>query len=801
MRSTLLSRRLSRKLSRKLSRRSSATAREAAARRSRGPLATGALALGVLVTATATLGAPALAAQEAPALPGKAAATASVTRTVTLVTGDQVMVTTTAAGQPRVLAVRPASHTAGSGAFLSFQDASGDRYVIPAVAQPYVGRQLDLSLFDVTALAKAKSTTDRVPVTVSFAKGAKPSTPAGLTLTSTSGSTAHGASARGYATAASGRKLARLLKRRIAADVRAGHRPGSTPLFAGVTSVGRSGATTTNATTTDAPAESGAVAKYKLNILQITAEDRSGAGVNGQVLVTDTDNAAMMTAALPVDDGIEKVAVPTGHYSLAAPVVDFDASGNVTAQSLVTLTDLDVTGATTADLDARTATAQVAADTPRPATADYVAATWGRTDVADGSIGAAPTASAVSTDATPVYVNPQPAATTGKVAYFTQWSGHGTDTTDPYRYDLTGHLSDQVAADQRITVTGKQLAAVRERYVRDPAASPDGIITSGELGSGLPAAFSAAVTQTMPARVTDYLSSNNGGIWIQQSFPGTSLAFNSGNRTFVPGRTYTQDWARGPIGLGLGQYTSGPFGGSDCAACLADGNLLVFLSATDSEPDHNGDISVYDEQSHAFHAQLYRGGTLLDDRPGNTAVFVDGQTASDARYRMVADQDFTGDTTLSQSTTAHTELTFGLPSAGDTHSLLPAPFTCEGQSPTTPCQVLPLLTARFHLAADDENTSHRTAQSMGLTIGHVTVGGAGSRAAITSAAVQVSFDGGQTWQNTVLHGSKGHYRARWTNPDSAHGTSPAIRVTAADADGNALTETVTHAYTVAATTS
>ncbi|WP_316770223.1 hypothetical protein [Streptomyces sasae] len=791
MRSTLLHRRLSHKLSRRLS----ATSRAAAARRSRGPLATGALALGVVVTATAALGAPALAAQEAPALPGKAAAEASATRTVTLVTGDQVTVTTTAAGQPRVLAVRPASHAAGSGAFLSFQDASGDRYVIPAVAQPYVGRQLDLSLFDVTALAKAAPPTDRVPVTVSFAKGAKPSTPAGLTLTSTSGSTAHGVSARGYATASSGRKLARLLKQRIATDVRAGHRPGSTPLFAGVASVGRSGATT------NTPAESGATAKYRLNILQITAEDRSGAGVNGQVLVTDTDNAAMMTAVLPMDDGIEKVAVPSGHYSLAAPVVDFDASGNVTAQSLVTLTDLDVTGATTADLDARTATAQVAAVTPRPATADYVAATWGRTDAADGSIDAAPTASAVSTDATPVYVNPQPAATTGKVAYFTQWSGHGTDTTDPYRYDLTGHLSDQVAADQRITVTGKQLATVRERYVRDPAASPDGIITSGELGSGLPAAFSAAVTQTMPARVTDYLSSNNGGIWVQQSFPGTSLAFNSGNRTFAAGRTYTQDWARGPIGLGLGQYTSGPFGGSDCAACLADGKLLVFLTATDSEPDHNGDISVYDEQPHAFHAQLYRDGTLLDDRPGNTAVYVDGQTASGARYRMVADQDFSGDTTLSQSTTAHTELTFGLPTASDTDSLLPAPFTCEGQSPTTPCQVLPLLTARFHLAADDENTSHRTAQSMGLTIGHVTVGGAGSRAAITSAAVQVSFDGGQTWQNTVLHGSKGHYRARWTNPDSARGTSPAIRVTAADADGNALTETVTHAYTVAATTS
>ncbi|WBO61516.1 hypothetical protein [Streptomyces camelliae] len=48
-----------------------------------------------------------------------------------------------------------------------------------------------------------------------------------------------------------------------------------------------------------------------------------------------------------------------------------------------------MTGATTADLDARTATAQVTAATPRPATADYIAATWARTDAIGGSIGRA----------------------------------------------------------------------------------------------------------------------------------------------------------------------------------------------------------------------------------------------------------------------------------------------------------------------------------------------------------------------------------------------------------------------------
>src|SRR5882762_1211063 len=78
--------------------------------------------------------------------PAPAAPVASGPRTVTLVTGDRVVVAETASGQPSVT-VAPG----GVATSRNFQVlASGSHlYVIPQVAAGYVGAPLDLSLFDV----------------------------------------------------------------------------------------------------------------------------------------------------------------------------------------------------------------------------------------------------------------------------------------------------------------------------------------------------------------------------------------------------------------------------------------------------------------------------------------------------------------------------------------------------------------------------------------------------------------------------------------------------------------------------
>jgi hypothetical protein len=62
--------------------------------------------------------------------------------------------------------------------------------------------------------------------------------------------------------------------------------------------------------------------------------------------------------------------------------------------------------------------------------------------------------------------------------------------------------------------------------------------------------------------------------------------------------------------------------------------------------------------------------------------------------------------------------------------------------------------------------------------------------------VQVSFDNGATWKSVPAIGFDGNYVALWANPKA--GASPSIKVTATDANGGSITQTVTNAYTVGA---
>jgi hypothetical protein len=59
----------------------------------------------------------------------------------------------------------------------------------------------------------------------------------------------------------------------------------------------------------------------------------------------------------------------------------------------------------------------------------------------------------------------------------------------------------------------------------------------------------------------------------------------------------------------------------------------------------------------------------------------------------------------------------------------------------------------------------------------------------------VSFDDGKTWQPTHVLGHAGHYLAVWPN-HAAKGATAMLRVTATDADGNAISQTITNAYAV-----
>jgi hypothetical protein len=108
---------------------------------------------------------------------------------------------------------------------------------------------------------------------------------------------------------------------------------------------------------------------------------------------------------------------------------------------------------------------------------------------------------------------------------------------------------------------------------------------------------------------------------------------------------------------------------------------------------------------------------------------------------------------------------------------------------------MPALTLTYRLDTDLSNTGVQgAAQGMDLTVGHLSYDGRGSDAAVTSAAVSVSFDSGATWQPAALTGSAGSYHATWQNTGTA---APSLKVTATDGAGGSITQTVTAAYGLA----
>jgi hypothetical protein len=90
-----------------------------------------------------------------------------------------------------------------------------------------------------------------------------------------------------------------------------------------------------------------------------------------------------------------------------------------------------------------------------------------------------------------------------------------------------------------------------------------------------------------------------------------------------------------------------------------------------------------------------------------------------------------------------------------------------------------------------DGTAPAGAQAVGLTIGHQELG---ATPAITSASAAVSFDDGATWQPASVAGSGGTRSAVF---DAPAGSYVSLRVTAHDAAGGSITETIKRAYATA----
>jgi hypothetical protein len=266
-------------------------------------------------------------------------------------------------------------------------------------------------------------------------------------------------------------------------------------------------------------------------------------------------------------------------------------------------------------------------------------------------------------------------------------------------------------------------------------------------------------------------------------------------RRYQAGTELTVDWARPALRPGF-DLDTGLSPGFVCPACRQGDSLALLLApVTDSVPGHVGTFDLafpggpFGPIDETARLRLYQDGVLIADQEGALAGVVD-VPADSQPYRLVADTTRVAPW-YTQSTGTHTEWTFT--SARPDTQTAPARWDCtlDGESAGTgPCAVLPLLSIGYDAPVDLAGRAPAGATRLGITVAPA----AGAPATeVTGATVEVSFDDGTTWTTAALTGGGGRYTAAFAAPA---GGFVSTRVTATDAAGDTVGQTVLRAYAV-----
>jgi Subtilase family len=736
--------------------------------------------------------APAAAAPAAAAPAAARGAARPSPRAIVLVNGDEIM-SAAAPGGRRFGEI--VSAVTGIGGTLTTLRLNGKTYEIPLVALPYLGRGLDPSLFDVSALTGHESG-GRLPVRVGF-QGRPPALP-GVQVTHKGTVTEDG-----YLTRSSARLFGAALTHQFAADHSHGSY-GRDGMFAGGVSVSLAGAAAHPAVT---PA-------YVLHTLTVRGTDASGKPDEGDlVLVLNVDDGSLFSDPVEaVNDffnGVAKFSVPSGHYWALGIFFGLTQQSALRADVLPQFT---AGKGTTVRVDARAATSEVTLVTPKPSIAQALSVEIRRAPAKGfanaftfGSIGAGGGGVWVNPTRTPV--------TVGELQTFTD--GLLTAANGPtarYEYDLAFAGPAGIVPPQHIVARPAGLARVDARYY-------DAVTAAGSLGrAGLfppqlqdGIFFVNSFPFSLPQRRTEYTSSGPSLAWLSvvTDSQGDTIQADVFRRYHGHAAT-VEDWNSYPLhpGVNFSAITgSDDFINLPSAARAGDTLSLDVTPFSDNLPGHLGEGFGTDGSGAKItgsfeidqNGRKIAGGTVPALSPPD--LFVTGVRLSPtpAAIRFVLNAARSGGA-YPLARASQTIWTWN--SAHEAATVLPAGWLCAATFTTgvlnRDCRVEPVLTLRYAVAGMALDGSVAAGpQELDFSAGHLQLA---REARITGATVAVSFDGGATWQPAVVnrrHG--GSFRAFFTAPPPGHGAAGyvTLRVAAAGAAGSAITETITRAYQIA----
>jgi hypothetical protein len=758
-----------------------------------------AVTAGLIIAATTVTAAAARPARD-PARPVAPTAAPVPARTVVLINGDRI-VAGAGTGHRSVTVLPPGSGLGGS---LLTLGAGGVTYEIPVAAVPFLGRGLDPSLFNVGGLLREERG-GRVPVRVAY-RGRRPALP-GVTLTRTGGRVA-----AGYLTASSARVFGAALARQFAADDGASY--GRDGMFADGASVSLAGTAPGRGSRAFTLLQ-GHRPRFVMHTLTVTGTDLAGApDTGGFVMVVNVDNSRRLFDGATFDHGAVRMSVPAGHYWAAGIFTDAAPKGKPAAQRMVILPQFTVARDKTVGVDERTATSKITVSTPRPSRSLDTNVNVLR----PGAAGPASYADISGQRQAPLYVSPTTRRpTVGRLRALTSWirlfppGAKGV----PYQYYLD-HLdtSGLLSSNEHYVVRPGTLATVHARFYSDiPGAGFAFFIGVPAAVANDPMSFDVTGNRVrLPGRQTQYFTAGRSPVVWQEW--EQSLVSADGQigpfREFRPGEQVTEPWGAFPLHPAPNVNLVGTVtGDQDLAPSLISASRSGDTLTLDLSPfsDGIGDtgtrfFGVNDPGSRLTGSyEIDEDGKKIaaGNAVGTGVTFGDFHAIATlgpkpSLIRFTLDASITG-ASYPLSSATHTVWTWR--SAHEAGATVPRGWACRWVS-TPPhlrgrdCVAEPMMTLGYRvagLALDGSVAAGR--QSVGISVGHLELAAA---ARITAVAAQVSVDGGKTWRAATVTGSTGAYRAAFTAPAGAYVT---LQVTAVDAAGGRIAETITRAYKIA----
>jgi hypothetical protein len=731
-------------------------------------------------------GLPALAAPAAPAArpaapPGavRSSSLASPVRRLLLINGDRLMVTSGPAGRVTV-GVRAA---AARDAVTSLR-FGGQVMEIPTAAMPYLGRGLSPSLFRLSALEKAESG-GRLPVEVAFS-GRRPAIP-GLTITRSGAGRA-----AGYLTAASAREFGAALWRQFAADHARGSY-GTDGLFGHGVSITLAGA---RVTTAARPA-------FKMHTLTVRGTTLTGQPDNGdQVFITSADNVQRFDGIQGTTNffyrGSTKFSVPAGHYWAFATFFNFN--GNSASMRMVVLPQFTVAGQhTTVRVAEAAASSKVTMRTPRRSVNQQETF-----EIVRGARTGGPFTYSNGWSGLTAWVSPTTRKpTVGTLQAYTSGTLSSPAKVSPgYGYNLDFPGPAGLIPPQGFTVSPATLGTVTEHYYQDVPTSNAGWDVFGGTVAQLAFEFVPVIQIHMPQVQTQYFSAGRNLLWTLQTLTNLNQ-FAGGDsdalRWFAGGQRESQNWNAFPLHPAPDVTLGGPAAAFPVqASANRSGNLLNldFTPFSDNQFGHlgpgffgNGNALVTGSYVVDQNGRRIAGGNALNGIPAiklSASPSVLKFTLNAHRYSSF----------FRLSSGSQTVWTWH--SAPDAAARVPRAWYCSVVETRTSfrlirqCAVQHLMTLSYQVPGMGLTGLTRPGpQVVNVTAGHLQLGGT---AAVTGATAQVSFNDGDSWfPAKVTAQGGGRFRIAYNAPA---GVDVTLRVSATDAAGGSISETIVRGYGV-----